>query len=384
MTMKHLLSRCLLIVSLLVLTTAPAMAKETHIPDEFPTVGRSIRALGMGNAFITMEGTDEAALYYNPAALNDLPSGDIQTSVTLLNAEFNYSMIDTARDVVDLSDRLDAAATDSAKTAEFNTFVTQHAGEYNTVDVKFPYVNVIGRNFGVGLIVDSRTTVALRDRSIQNFEIRSVNNGGVVLGGAQGILFDDIQVGLRVKAMERVEIDRIVTLNELMVNNYDLGGILGWSKWQKGFGVGVDAGAKYHLPFLEMSLDPVVAVVYENIGKMRFTGNPNNVDQSVSAAFGIHPQLGDIDTSIEFGGSQINQKIDTMRKLHGGVEFRLPKIAATRISLRGGFNQGYITTGATVQIGKFRIAGAFYGEEAGEYTKRKANYRTAGELTFVF
>ncbi len=39
--------------------------------EEFPSIYRGIRPLGMGNAFITVA-DDENTLFYNPAGLNDV------------------------------------------------------------------------------------------------------------------------------------------------------------------------------------------------------------------------------------------------------------------------------------------------------------------------
>ena len=50
-----------------------AHAATTTIPTEFPALGKGIRPLGMGNAFIAMPGYDENAMFYNPAAINDYP-----------------------------------------------------------------------------------------------------------------------------------------------------------------------------------------------------------------------------------------------------------------------------------------------------------------------
>lgn len=369
---------------LIFLDAAPAEARQTHIPDEYPSIGRSTRALGMGNAFLTMRGDDESPLYYNPASLNDLKR-DTKTVANippLINADFNYKIISTVKDIFDLKNDISDAATKADKIAKFNEFVGRHGGQFNHVAIKIPYVTIYRHNWGIGLIGDSRTTVALRNNlGISNFELRSVNDAGVVLGGAYGFFFDDLQVGARIKLLERAEIDKIVTVHDIEIND-SLLDVLGWSKWQKGVGVGGDIGVKYTIPFL--IVDPTVAVTYTNIGNMRFTGHPNDVDQSVNAAVGIHPDIGSVGTSVEVGAVGINQKQDFLRKLHAGTEVRLPKLAATKISLRAGVNQGYSTGGLTLDWGLFKMIGAFYGEETGQYRYSKATYRYGADFLWVF
>ena len=46
-------------------------APTVSIGHTYPSLMRGVRPIGMGNAFVAMPGTDENAMFYNPAAIND-------------------------------------------------------------------------------------------------------------------------------------------------------------------------------------------------------------------------------------------------------------------------------------------------------------------------
>src|SRR5687767_10222402 len=74
-----------------------------------PRLQQGIRPLGMGGAFVAVDGSDENALFYNPAAINDLPE-DVHMQFVLPSVEFSYKAIPfIASDIPDLADRIDAA-----------------------------------------------------------------------------------------------------------------------------------------------------------------------------------------------------------------------------------------------------------------------------------
>ena len=180
-------------------------------------------------------------------------------------------------------------------------------------------------------------------------------------------------------------IDKIVTTNDI-TSRRDLGAIFSWKNWDKGFGVGADVGIKYHLkevgPDFFYFLDPVIAVVYQDIGNTRFTSNADNTAQSVSAGLGVHPSIGTTGLSLEVAFSDINQRIGVWNKFHAGAELRFPKVIGTLFSLRAGCNQGYPAGGVTADWNYAKIEFAFYGEEDGEYTHAKPNYRYVVNLSF--
>jgi len=357
----------------------------TSIPDNYPSLGRGIRPLGMGNAFLSMKGTDDNALYYNPAAINDFDR-NIDFRMPSPIVDFNTGMIDTVKDVFDLADDLDKETSDSGKTTTFNTFFNNHVGDFNSVNLLLPFFGVQHKRIAASVVLDSRSTISLRNRAFPNFELKTRNDGGVIVGGAHGFFFDDLQVGAAVKFLYRVGLEEIITMNDILAGSLD--SQIGLDQWKKGFGVGGDVGVKYKVYDFESSvmefLQPTVAATWQDVGNTRFSGGAPNTRQSMSAGFGIHPELGPAQFSILADFREINQKQDLMKKMHAGVEARFKELLFTETAIRGGVNQGYPTAGLSLDWPVFGIDVAFYGEEVGKTTRQKAVYHLATALNFVF
>lgn len=368
--------------------TQPAFAKTTHIRDGYPNLGRGIRPLGMGNAFLTMEGTDENALFYNPAALQDFDKswryGFFSPAVT-----FNKRLYRTIRDVFDLATDIKNSATASGDIAAFQTFLNKHPGEHQNVELRLPIVSMLRKGWGGAVLIDGRTTVSFRNvQSIPNFEIRSRNDAAFVLGKSIGLFGDDLSVGLLVKGLYRANLDKIVLVSDVS-GGLALGDIIGYKQWGRAIGAGADLGVRYRLPVF--GLNPMVAVVYQDIAKTRFFESlplsKLSVDdnpQSLNAGVGIHPTIGDFGLSVEASMDGINQRRDLLTKLHAGAELRFPWMGPTRLSLRAGTNQGYPAGGFSLDFKKLRIDGAFFGEETGEFARRGKSYKFASEVALSF
>lgn len=364
----------------LVLSSTPSFAEDTGIGNEYPSLGRGVRALGMGNAFVSQKGTDYNAQFYNPAAINDFEK---KRHYLFLNpgADINTGIYSTIKDVMDLSDDL-SGDTDSGKLDTFDTFVQSHAGDVNRVGLNLPLFHIRHKYYAAGLIVDGRTTISLRNPTFPNFELKSVNDAGVAAGGAYAFFDDSLQVGLNLKVLYRAAIEEQITSNDIL--NQDLGDIVGWSAWSKGYGVGVDLGTKYALPWWKETLRPTFGVTIQDIADTRFSGGAPKTPMSISAGGGVFPKFGPVDFGVLVDFREINQKQDILKKLHAGVEATFPKKFATKASVRLGTNQGYFASGLSLQFPIVGLHFAFYGEEVGEVSSQKASYRLASQLTFGF
>jgi len=376
----------------LLLTLLPelASAQVTHFGLNYPLVGRGVRPLGMGNAFLTMKGTDQNTIFYNPAAI-----ADYSNEVTLFTEippgfEFNYGTINLIRDVFNFKDDLDKQTTDSGKTDVFRNFVNSHMGEFHDIGIHFPIIGAYNRYFYATLINDDQFAISFRNRAFPNFEIRSYNVAGVQVGSAYKFLEDTLSVGAAVKGLYGVANDAIVTTNDILINNFD---DFKWNNWKRGLGVGFDLGVKYDIPDFGMdwldTIRPSVAVTYQNIGNTKFrwmkkNGGPDDLPQSVSAGMGIYPTLGAVKTALLVDIREINVREDFLLKLNAGAEAIFPSVFLFKPSLRAGVNQGYPTVGGGLEIGFFTWNLAFFGKEMGQYTREKAGYRLASEFVWSF
>lgn len=381
-----------LFLCLLLFFSSSALAERTHIANTYPTLGRGVRPLGMGNAFLTMQGTDENALFYNPAAIHDY-SRDLTLTTGILppsSVELNYVTIQLVKDVFDFQDDLDKATTDSDKIDTFKDFVDSHIGKFYSMAFRLPIAGAYNRWFAASLISDDRIDISFRNRAFPNFEIRTTSLSGIALGSAYGLLDETLSVGLATKILYGIENEQIITTSDILTQAMD---DFKWKEWKRGMGVGFDLGAKYHIPDFGVNiidvLQPTVAVVYQDIGNTRFiamkkNGGPEKLPQTVSAGVGVHPTFGTIDTSLEVDFRELNVKEDLLLKLNVGAEARFPRMAGIKPSLRGGMQQSYPTVGCGLEIWKVTWNFAFFGKEVGQTTRQKAGYRLASEIVWRF
>jgi len=234
----------------------------------------------------------------------------------------------------------------------------------------------------MGVVADNRTVISLRNQAFPNFDFKTLTSTGIVAGSAYGFFEESLQVGANVKFLYRMSKEDEITEGDILV--YSIKQLIGFGSWEKGFGAGVDVGAKYKLPFAQESLKPAFGVTLQDIGNTRFTGGAAEMPMSFSVGGGIFPKLGDVELAILSDFRELDKKIDFMGKFHAGVEARFPEVLRTRLTLRGGCNQGYIATGFSAQWKLVTLNFAFYGEEAGEYTYSKPNYRLSTQIAFDF
>ncbi|MBI4126589.1 MAG: hypothetical protein HY465_03765, partial [Deltaproteobacteria bacterium] len=309
--MKRFFNRATIFAAVIVFSSTVSFAENTGIGNEYPSLNRGVRALGMGNAFVSQKGTDYNAQFYNPAAINDFEKKHHFLFVNP-GADMNTGIINTINDVLDLSDDLDADGSDSEKLDTFDAFVLAHAGDFNHAVVNLPLFHIRHKYYAAGLIVDGRTTISLRNPTFPNFELKSVNDAGIAGGGAYAFFDDSLQVGLNLKVLYRAAIEEQITSNDIL--NQDLGDIVGWSAWSKGYGVGVDLGTKYALPWWKETLHPTFAVVIQDIADTRFSGGAPKTPMSVSAGGGVFPKFGPVEFGVLADFREINQQQDFLKK----------------------------------------------------------------------
>lgn len=365
------------------LVSFSAHAKITGIGQNYPSTIRSPRALGMGNAFTAMPGSDSTAQYYNPAAINDFDD-ERRYSVGFPSVDFHPGFVNIVSDLLDLRDDLHSSKSSSEKIDVFRNFTQSHIGEFDEFSTSMPLFQVMNKYYSVGLVVDDQTTISLRDQSFTNFEFKTGTSIGVVGGSAYSFFDDSLQVGGNLKLLYRMGIENQITTADILI--FPIKSLIGFGAWHKGIGAGVDLGTKYKLPILEDTLKPTISATIQDVGNTRFTGGAPELPMSISAGAGVFPSIGDVDFAVLADFREINQQMETISKFHFGVEAKFPEIEKirTRFSLRAGCNQGYIATGFSAQWPLVTLHFAFYGDETGKYTSSKAVYRYAALLTFDF
>lgn len=381
----------LLIFSLLPVTVS-AQTTST-IPPSHPSIMRGTRPLGMGNAGIAMPGTDENAMFYNPAAINDYERR-LRFRLVSPMIDLTTASIGLIQDVRDLVDNINNNEGDtSAQINTFNTFVTNHTGEFHSLDVRLPVIMAMHQWFAVGIVADSRTTVSFRNRAFSNFELNSRSDGGGVIGSAYNFkdllgIQQNVQAGVDVKVLYRLSIDQVLTTDDIIATTDFKDAI----PLNRGLGVGVDLGLKGEIPTFDLKaldfLKPTVGFVWQDIGNTKFQGDVEDTEQSIGLGAAFHPtfQLAkrDWQTHLDIDLREINQPVSFPKKLSLGGELVAPKFGFFRPSIRVGADQLYITAGATFDFRFLKLEFATYGEELGRFTRQKQSRRIAGNISFGF
>ncbi|MBI1909774.1 MAG: hypothetical protein HYS22_06355 [Deltaproteobacteria bacterium] len=388
--MKHLFYFAGLFLSLLLTLISPRLwAETTTIASENPSLAKGIRQLGMGNTGIALPAQtamirDESEWFYNPAAIHDYEK-KMRYNLLGVQGDISAGAIPLIFDVLQLKDDIKAAATTEGKINAFNTFVQTRIGDFDSVNARVIPAMVNHQWFSVAMIVDTRTTISFRNAAFTNFEIFSRSDGGGVIGGAYGFLDDQLQVGLNLKVLHRLEISEVVTSDDIL-NTNDLGVTL-----ERGTGVGVDLGLKGKIPTMENKildyLKPTVGLTYQDIGNTRFSGNVSNTQQSVSTGFALHPTLplGDgLGSHFAVDFRELNQSSEFLTKLAVGYEVELPPLGFFHTAVRAGAYQGYVTGGLTADLKYGKLEFATYGQEVGATTHQKESRRIAWNLIFGF
>lgn len=359
------------------------------IPAEHPSLYKGVRPLGMGNAFLAMPGIDENAPFYNPAATNDYEK-KLHFKFISPVIDFSTGSIGLARDVIDLAGDIDDQPTDSGKINTFRAFVDQHIGQFESVALRLPVVQVQHKWFFVSLLADSRNTISFRNRAFTNIEISSRSDGGGVVGTAYNFkdllgIEQNLQAGINLKILHRLSINEVITVDDVLNNpNFD-----DTLPRRRATGVGVDIGIKGDFPTLGQKwlefIKPTLALTYQDIGNTRFAGVVPDTQQSVSVGFALHPVWKDWEFHFANDFRELNQSSGFMRKWNIGAEAFAPLLwGFFRPSVRIGGNQGYIAGGASLDFKYAKLEFATYGEEAGVASSQKQLRRIATNLSFGF
>ncbi len=401
---------CLFAVAIFMLFVAlPAMAQLNtlgNFSQESPAINRSVRALGMGNAFIALPG-DRDAPFYNPAGLNDL---DKDGKFQFLNPTFEFSenFGSLVGDVTDLIDDLDAANSDAESIAALDAFVTPRFGQFNNVRAALSLVNYTARNFAVGAIVEERITFAFRDQSFPSFDVRNITDVIFYTALAHNFWEKRLQVGLTVKPIVRSSVnermDSATAINDEVDDTFET---LLFPHLGFGFDLGMKSDLKF--PFLMKKdfykrmhriLQPSFAVTWQDIGNTPFkidlrdpskakgedpvklaaaaSREPVRNEQSVSIGVASRPKIGMFDTAFAIDLRDLNRDGDFMSKFHIGTEVKFPMIVALRL----GLSQGYIAGGVGLDLMIFSFDFATYAEEVGIFGRKDGNRMYALRLNF--
>lgn len=353
-----------------------------------PRLMQGLRPNTMGGAFVALKGTDENALFYNPAAINDFPE-DIHMQFLLPTAEVSYKAIPfLASDIPDLADAIDGEATNAGKIRQFRNFTTANVGRYEEAGVRGSIANLMHKYVAASLFYDNRSVVALTNPASATVDIEALTQFGLQAGSAYSFFDDLLQVGLALKFVERHLLDETITERDIIANN-NFSDILDTDNF--GFGFGADLGVKAHLPFnswkLWESLDPSFGLVLQDIGHTRFSNGLGKQRESLTFGFALHPNFWKLKSAFAFDLRDLDNRTDLVTKMHAGYEVIWPDVstAIKAISARIGFNQGYyIAGGFGMDFKYFKFNLGTWGRETGRASLQKQSRMFGVQLASGF
>ena len=335
--------------------------------EEFPSLYRGIRPLGMGNAFITVA-DDENTLFYNPAGLNDVKGfGGIEILNPII--EFSQVGLDAYSDFKDI---------DSNNVTEVTNVLTKYIGERFSLRTSF-YPNIIFHNFGVGALGQVSFSGEVRNRVNPQVNVDGKADVGGVVGFAYGFREKKVQVGVALKFVQRQSFQKTYYATDIASANFDPSNDFSDLK-KTGTGFSGDVGVKVNP---EWPLRPSIGLVLQNIGDLNLD-EAGKIPQQLNAGVSIHPDLWIFKNTLALDVVDLTKNVegedDFYKRVHMGAEIKLPYI----LSLRVGANQGYPSFGATIDFWILKLAYAYYKEELGAVAGQKDDARHVGQIGIGF
>src|SRR4030067_3310981 len=176
--------------------------------EEFPSLYRGIRPLGMGNAFITVA-DDENPLFYNPAGLNDVQGlGGVEILNPLI--EFSQVGLDAYNDFKDI---------DSDNVTEVTDLLGDYIGERFSLRTSF-FPSIIFHNFGIGALGQVSFSGEVRNRVNPQVIVDGKADVGGVAGIAYGFLEKKVQVGVALKFIQRQRFQKTYYATDIADTNF--------------------------------------------------------------------------------------------------------------------------------------------------------------------
>lgn len=310
------------------------------------TINSSVRALGMGDAFVALA-DDDSSLFYNPAGL---------ARVSGLN--WKVFGIRAGGSGYEALTKVQSLNSDSG---EFSDAIQELYGEHVNVNLGGSSI-FTAPMFGFGVYNHADVTLKIDDPVNPKIYATVINDYGYVFGfGAP--LGPFLQAGFDLKYIKRTGGDLPFGAGSIADLQSDdiIQRITGW-----GVGYGADIGVNVVVPAPFFSA--TFATVWRNVGKTKFTSeNPNTIlpdeDNDITLGAGLLFDFPLVSVAPAIDIRYLNRDdLQLMRKLNFGIEIGLPLL-----DIRGGFREGYYTAGLGVNLGLFKVDVATYGVELGDY-----------------
>lgn len=327
-----------------------------------------VRPMGMGGAF-TAVADDQNTIFYNPAGLSRIKG----LSFGLLNPA--VSIGENGLDMYSDSDD-----TDMDNTGEVADLLRDYTGDHiHLYAALTPHIGFRIKNFGAMVTAFG---IGNMDSTVRNPVYPQFHmNSKVDIGGIGGVGFalpgiKDLRLGIALKSVSRTSIKEVYTPAEIASDDFE---DRMEDDEETGSDVGMDFGVIYTLPW-EKYFQTDLALAGQNIPELNLD-NGEKLETQWTAGIALKKDMGSFTILGAFDYKDFTESIeaddDLGKRIHMGAELKFKNLFA----IRGGFNQGYPTFGASLDLWVLKFDAAMYSEEVGEYAGQKEDKRYMGQIT---
>lgn len=346
------MKRCFVLISVLSLFLSRDL-----FASELPYLYKGPRPLGMGGAFVALS-NDANALFYNPAGLADVK--ETRMSLFDIETEVGEGAYDFYSDALDV---------DTDNEAEVAQFLRKYMGDYAHAAVtSFP--NYTRPNFAFGLIASMKSNLQVRSRQYPKLHVDAIEDAGMCAGYAKAFMDDSLLVGSSLKYLYRKSIEEQYTVPDIIT--HDFSDRLD-DDTNDGSGVLLDIGVIYRLNEFKPNGKDVGLQVGLSANNLIGSdlGDAQDLDEHID--IGISSRLEKVTIALDYVDlfGQMGEDDDIGKRIHFGIEYTPTKT----LVLRTGFNQGYLTFGASLVTRVVQLDVLTYAEEVGTYSGQCDNRR---------
>lgn len=321
-------------------------------------INNSVRALGMGNAFVSVV-DDKDSLFYNPAGLGKVDS----VRVTIIGLSAGANGVEGPKAFQDLQD-----------SSKFSTTVQSLYGKkyWAGGGAKAAFVMP---NYGFAVYNHVDAFARPMNPAAPNIDHNLVSDLGVAGGFAYNVAW--FTAGVVAKRINRlggrgeVGVSTLATLSADEIRS---------KVENRGSAFSLDLGMNASPPG---PLKPTFSFVIRNFGLTQFSADygsnrvPNESPEWIAGmAFDLDAGLVRLRPAVDVKWAN-RTTVSLGKRIHMGLELELPLVTA-----RAGFNSGYYTLGAGVDLGVLRFDAATYGVELGAYPGQQEDRRYMAQFSF--
>jgi hypothetical protein len=192
----------------------------------------SIRALGMGDAFVAVA-DDYSLMFYNPAGFARKPFNEFQ--ISLVGAGVTSK---TQPFIKDLKDASDTPGTDSVKAQAISDVLDKYYGQSLGGKVQALEIFWVRKNWGIGLLPADLTVDMTPNRQVgPALDLNVIGDTVAAIGYGTG-LSKEVDAGITLKYIHRISVQQTVTALELASDS----NILSEDRFKEGTAFDFDLG----------------------------------------------------------------------------------------------------------------------------------------------